>query len=235
MGIVEEVENERVAVAQAHEYFSKRARIYDFVFQKAQPYTRDFLVDRDILSSNMKVLDAGTGTGLLTRILYSLARERGLVNTDFHAFDLTPAMLKKFASWIREQGAEDAISTQVQDVLDLEGLPEKWKDYDLVVTASMLEYVPPESLHKAVAGLLGRLKPGGKMVWMLCGRTPLMKFLIGWMWRSNLYTKSELDVVLAKAGATEVEYLCFPPLNKNSLGEGYMLLVEITRPMGSVN
>ncbi len=235
MLLAEQVQNEQMTTVKAQQFFSKRAKIYDLVFWIARPVTRSFLDGRDVLASNIKVLDAGTGTGLLTRILYSLAREKGLASIVFHAFDLTPAMLNKFSSWIRKQGAEDAISTQVENVLHLENLPETWNNYDLVVTASMLEYVPPESLHKAVAGLLGRLKPGGKMIWMLCARTPVMKFFVGWMWQSNLYTKSELDVVLAKAGVTDVEYLVSPPLNENKFGEGHMLLVEITRPMESVD
>jgi len=227
---------ERETATKAHAFFSKRAAIYDFFFFGLTPYmsvVRSLFVDRDILTSNMKVLDAGTGTGLLTRILYPLARERELSSIVFHAFDLTQAMLDKFSGWIRSEGAEDAISTRVQDVLHLGTLPETWNDYDLIVTASMLEYVPPNSLHKAVAGLLQRLKPGGKMIWLLCGRTTLMKFFIGWLWRSNLYTKPELEVVLAKAGATDVKYLSFPPPYHRASDS--TLVVEITRPMESVN
>ncbi len=229
---VDQVQNHQIAAKQAHAFFSKRARFYDFLFFKLSPYAdvvRALLVDRGVPTSNMKVLDAGTGTGLMTRTLYSLSREKGLSNIVFHAFDLTEAMLAKFGIWIQEQGAEDDISTEVQDVFHLEKLPETWNDYDLIVTACMLEYVPPESLHEAVAGLLDRLKPGGKMIWMTSGRTPLMKIFVGWLWRSNLYTKSELDDVLAKAGVTDVEYLSFPaPYNKT---EGYTLIVEITRPL----
>ena len=70
-----------------------------------------------------------------------------------------------------------------------------------------------------------------KMILFLSGRTPLMRFFLGWLWRSNLYTKSELDVVLEKAGATDVEYLPFPVGNPYLTRGGYMLVVQIARPL----
>jgi cyclopropane fatty-acyl-phospholipid synthase-like methyltransferase len=221
---------ERLAVEKTREFFSRRAPFYDFAFFKISPFmqvVRSLLMDRDVLKSNMKLLDAGTGTGLVTRVLHSLAREKGHSNIVFHAFDLTEAMLKVFHRWIRAEGAEDAISTRVQDVLHLETLPQAWSDYDLIVTSTMLEYVPTASLHEAVAGLLGLLKPGGKMIWLLSGRTLPMRFFVGWLWRSNLYSKSELDAVLAKAGAVKVEYL---PLPRPYPTTKHLLVVEIAKP-----
>jgi 2-polyprenyl-3-methyl-5-hydroxy-6-metoxy-1,4-benzoquinol methylase len=224
----EEERLEQLAVQKTREFFSRRAPFYDFAFFKLSPFmslVRSILIDRDVLASNMKILDAGTGTGLMPRVLYPLAREKGLVNVDFHAFDLTQAMLDVFDRWIRAEGAENAISTRVQDVLHLEALPPTWGEYDLIVTSTMLEYVPPASLHKAVAGLLGLLKPGGKMIWLLTGRTLSTRLFVGWLWRSNLYSRSELDGVLAKAGATNVEYLTFPDPYRTTK---HLLAVEIT-------
>jgi cyclopropane fatty-acyl-phospholipid synthase-like methyltransferase len=221
-------QSERLAVEKTRKFFSRRAAYYEFAFFKLSPFmpvVRSLLVDRKLLTSDMKVLDAGTGTGLMTRVLYPLAREAGLSNIVFHAFDLTQAMLDVFHRWIRAEGADDAISTRVQDVLHLETMPKTWSDYDLIVTSTMLEYVPPESLHKAVSALLGLLKPGGKMIWILSGRTLSMRFFVGWLWQCNLYSKSELEAVLAKAGAVNIEYLSLPrpyPTTK------HLLMVEIT-------
>jgi len=224
------VRKEQVAAKKARAFFSRYAALYQLLVIKLFPYQAvlgSVLQERDVLASNMKVMDAGTGTGLLTRALYPMAREKGLSNVVFHAFDLTQAMLDIFGRWIRAEGAEDAISTRVQDVLHLEALPEAWHDYDLIVTTGMLEYIPPESLHKAVADLLDRLKPGGKMIWFLSGRTPMMRLFVGWMWRCNVYDGAELAAVLAKAGAKNLEYLSFP--SPYEATNGHMLAVEITR------
>jgi len=191
------------------------------------PVVRSLLADRNLLTSNMKVLDAGTGTGLMTRVLHSLAGEAGLSNIDFHAFDLTQEMLDVFHRWIHSEAAEAAISTRLQDVLQLETLPRTWSDYDLIVTSTMLEYVPTESLPGAVSGLLGLLRPGGKMIWLLSGRTLAMRFFVGWLWRSNLYSKSELEAVLAEAGAVNVEYLSLPRPYPTTR---HLLAVEIQAP-----
>ena len=62
----EDVQDEQLAVAESHAFFSRRAAVYDLFFFKLTPYmsvVRSLFVDRDILTSNMKVLDAGTGTG----------------------------------------------------------------------------------------------------------------------------------------------------------------------------
>ncbi len=232
--VSEEEQTEQAAATDARKFFNKRAAFYDFMFFKLLnfvPVFRDFLADRDLLTSDMKVLDAGTGTGLLTRILYPMAGEKGLSNVTFHAFDLTQAMLDVFHKWMRKEGAEEGISTRIANVLHLETLPETWDDYDLIVTASMLEYIPRNSLHKAIAGLLARLKPGGKMILCIAGDTPLMRFFIGWLWRSNVYTRSELDVVLTRAGATNVKHLPFPPARPYLTDGGYTQVVEMIRPL----
>ncbi len=223
---------EQMTIAQIKAYFTKRASFYQPIVVKLFGYqlvVGALLKDRDVLSSDMKVLDAGAGTGLITRALYPLACKMGLSDMTFHAFDLTPAMLDVFRGWIRREGAEDLISTRIQDVLHLEALPEAWNDYDLIVSNGMLEYIAPESLHKAVAGLLDRLKPGGKLICFFSAHTPLMKFFVGWMWRCNLYSESELDAILAKAGAKDVKHLPWPrPFHTTGR---YLLAVEITRPL----
>ncbi len=68
------------------------------------------------------------------------------------------------------------------------------------------------------------------MIWIVSGRTLSMRIFVGWMWRASLYTKAELDDVLAKAGVRHYEYLSFP--RPYQATEGHMFAVEITRPAG---
>ncbi len=224
------IQARQMTVEQTRAYYSKYAPFYHLVAVKMMGYglvIRALLADRNVLSSNMKVLDAGAGTGLMTRNLYPMVREKGLSNIIFHAIDLTPAMLEVLRGWIRAEGAEDVISTRIQNVLELETLPETWGDYDLIVSSGMLEYIPPESLPKVIAGLVDRLKPGGKLICVFSGSTILMKILVGRLQRCNLYCKSDLDVIFEKAGATDVKYLPFPRPYHNT--ERHMPAVEITR------
>ncbi|MBW2712204.1 MAG: class I SAM-dependent methyltransferase [Deltaproteobacteria bacterium] len=224
------VQMQQMTAEQVKAYYTKRAAYYPLIIKMLgyRLVIQALLADRDVLTSDMKVLDAGAGTGLMTRILYPLAREKGLSNIAFHAFDLTQAMLDVLRGWIRAEGAEDVISTRIQNVLQLETLPETWNNYDLIVSSGMLEYIPPDSLHKVLAGLIDRLKPGGKLICVFSGRTIPMRIFVGWMQRCNLYTKSELDVIIAKAGATDVRHLPFP--RPYQATDGQLLAVEITRP-----
>ena len=44
------------------------------------------------------------------------------------------------------------------NVLHLNELPSSWRNYDLIVSASVLEYLPPASLAEALSGLRSLLK-----------------------------------------------------------------------------
>ncbi len=70
------------------------------------------------------------------------------------AFDFTRAMLDCPRAKLAAAGDAGVELTQA-DVLGLDALPSAWKDYDLVVTASVLEYVPRERFAEALAGLRG--------------------------------------------------------------------------------
>jgi hypothetical protein len=74
-----------------------------------------------------------------------LAR-RHLKPEALHAFDLTPAMLAEFRrSMLRRPGLD--VEIHEADVLELDTLPATWTGYDLIVTASMLEYVQRDRSH----------------------------------------------------------------------------------------
>lgn len=90
------------------------------------------------LGADMRILDAGCGTATTTLALRSAASARGISSGTIDAFDLTPAMLDRFRATLDQSGIEDVRLAQA-DVLRLDTLPQSWNDYDLVVTASMLE------------------------------------------------------------------------------------------------
>lgn len=73
---------------------------------------------------------------------------RGFTPARLHAFDLRPAMLDHFRQTLQRRAIEDVELAQA-NVLQLDALPDSWTDYDLVVSASILEYVPREHIVEA--------------------------------------------------------------------------------------
>lgn len=81
------------------ELYDTKAALYHRVFDDVLRYgagLRAFLRPSDYLRPNLKILDAGCGSGVLTRTLHEMARERDLPGLTFHAFDLSESMLALF-------------------------------------------------------------------------------------------------------------------------------------------
>jgi ubiquinone/menaquinone biosynthesis C-methylase UbiE len=121
---------------------------------------RAWFLRSPLLTSGLRVLDAGCGTGVVTLALRDALLRRGLAPGPMQAFDLTPAMLGRFREELARLGIADIELAQA-DVLALNRLPASWSHYDLVVSASMLEYLPPARLSTALRGLRSLLKEGG--------------------------------------------------------------------------
>ena len=143
-----------------------------------------------------------------------------------HPFDLTPAMLDRLRETLRRRGI-NGVELMEANVLQLDELPASWRDYDLVVSASMLEYVPHDRFVDALAGLRARLKEGGSFVLFITRRNPLMRLLIGRWWASNLYNASELADAFQRAGFSKFAFRSFPPTARHLSVWGQ--IVEATR------
>jgi len=126
-----------------------------------------------------------------------------------HAFDLTPAMLELFRRTLRKRGIE-GIDVAQADVLRLNALPASWSDYDLIVTASMLEYLPRERFSEGLSGLRSRLQKAGRLLLFITRRNWLTKPLIGRWWQSNLYAAGDLVQSFREAGFAPVRFHRFP-------------------------
>jgi cyclopropane fatty-acyl-phospholipid synthase-like methyltransferase len=112
-------------------------------------------------------------------------------------------------------------------VLALDALPAGWTQYDLVLSASMLEYVPRERFADALRGLRCRLRDDGRFVLFVTRRNWLTRPLIGRWWRSNLYTAAELRDAFRAAGFSRVAFPGFPPAAAHLAVWGHVL--EATR------
>lgn len=191
--------------------FSERSEGYvRFVRSVGYPQgIRAFFLASPLLRSDLRVLDAGCGTGIVTLALREALLRRGLAPGAMHAFDLTPAMLERFRRTLRERALE-GIDLAQADVLELHTLPASWNDYDLIVSASMLEYLPRARLAAGLRGLRLLLKPGGSFVLFITRRNWLTRPLIGRWWRSNLYKAAELRGAFEEAGFASIAFGRFP-------------------------
>lgn len=167
------------------------------------------------------MLDAGCGTGVVTLALYEALVRRGLAAGTFHAFDLTPAMLERFNDTLKKRRVD--VQTRQADVLELESLPEAWNEYDLIVSASMLEYVPPSQLGQALAGLRERLNDHGHLVVFITKSNWLTRPLIRRWWQSNVYTQRELVDAFRFTGFSHATFSAFPFAARYLAAWGYVI------------
>ena len=193
------------------ELFSERSESYvRFIRLVRYPQAlRAFFFASPLLRSDLRILDAGCGTGVVTLALHEALVRRGFTSESLHAFDLTPAMLERFRRTLRERALEGVELAQA-DVLELGALPASWHDYDLIVSASMLEYLPKTQLASALRGLRLLLRPGGSFLLFITRRNWLTRPLIGRWWRSNLYSADELERAFREAGFESIIFRRFP-------------------------
>jgi SAM-dependent methyltransferase len=198
----------RSAVQELYTKSVDRYSSFIALFQSPQAM-QAMLRRSDLLRPGLRMLDAGCGFGMVTFALVAILREKNLDYETIDAFDLTPAMLARFQNEL-EMRRIARVQLQHADVLALETLPPSWTNYDLIISASMLEYLPKQGLLRALRGLRARLAPDGHIVLMITRKTPETKVLIEWWWHAERYTKNELLRALSEAGFRNPIFHRFP-------------------------
>jgi SAM-dependent methyltransferase len=142
-----------------------------------------------------------------------------------NAFDITPAMLDRFREKISKLSREpdssrsarndgkpgiDGVELAQCDVLHLDALPDSWSNYELIISASMMEYLPRDEFSGVLRALRARLSQDGTLVLFITRRNGLMRPLIGRWWQSNLYTADELRAAYTDAGFARTDFSRFP-------------------------
>lgn len=196
--------------SEVQQFFSTRTETYNS-FISAFRYPQGIcalLQASDLLRPGLRVLDAGCGTGAITFAFIRAMAGRGLKYESIHAFDLTPAMLSRFQTSLDTREIND-VQLRQADVLALDQLPQSWTEYDLILSASMLEYLPKRELPLALAELRKRLSPNGSLLIVITKKSPEAKLLIEWWWRSERYARRELDRAFAAGGFRDVTFRRF--------------------------
>jgi len=178
-------------------------------FFRSQQATQALLQSSDLLRPGLRVLDAGCGFGMVTFALLDVLQQRNFDYQRVDAFDLTPAMLARFRQTLETHGIP-RVQLRQADVLALDTLPPSWTDYDLIVSASMLEYLPRQELPRALEALRTRLAPGGDILIVISRKVPETKALIQWWWHAERYTGRELRRIFEQAGIQDPEFRRFP-------------------------
>ncbi|RLQ20697.1 methyltransferase domain-containing protein [Seongchinamella sediminis] len=196
---------------KAIQLYTSRSRSY-LRFVNAFAYARGLRAywEKSVhLKSGLAVLDAGCGTGIASMALRQAMVGRGLKPGTIKCFDITPQMLTIFREKVDNEAIEGVEIVQA-DVLHLDSLPVDWKDFDLIISAAMMEYLPSEQLVDALSGLRSRLSETGRMVLFITRKNWLMKLLITRWWHANYYHKSELFDCFSRAGFSEITFGSFP-------------------------
>jgi len=191
-------ENER---RTAREIYTRRSREYlRFVNAVLYPQGLRAFFRSYPLPPAPRVLDAGCGTGIVACALLRVLGERGREAARLDGFDLTPAMLDQFRVLVDRLGLSK-IRLMQADALALDRLPADWRDYDLVMSSAMLEYLPRERLVDALSSLRRLMEPTrGVMLVFISRRNLLMRWMIRKRWGANTYSRRELSAAFERAG-----------------------------------
>ena len=161
------------------------------------------------LKPGAKVLDAGCGAGAVTFALLGAFARQQISPARVDAFDLTPAMLARFQAKLHRDGVT-GVRLHQADLFALSELPEDWRDYDLIVTSAMLEYVPKDRLAEGLRSLASRLSSGGQLLLFISRRSWFNRWAMERWWRANCYDRAEIRSALAAAGFRNIVFRHFP-------------------------
>jgi ubiquinone/menaquinone biosynthesis C-methylase UbiE len=199
--------------------YTKRALNYESLYVNRLGWGKEldaFFHNSNYLQTSLKILDAGCGTGVITRTLNKIAEEKGYKGLVFHAFDLTQGMLDIFQKQITEKGLKN-VELEQADVLKPNSLPSNWNEYDLIISSALLEYIPKEQIINALSNLRQLLKDGGTLLIFITRRNFVSSLASKLWWKTNLFEEDKFLAILQNVGFNKVEQRNLPSCGRSTL------------------
>jgi cyclopropane fatty-acyl-phospholipid synthase-like methyltransferase len=213
---------------KAKQIYNKKFSLYHFIFYTIIRYNKGvkhFLNNSLKLKSNSHILDAGCGSGLLTKTLYSQSKKYNLKNIKFTAIDISQKMLEPFKAWIKNNNITN-IKINQEDILNLKE-NHKPNTYDLIVSSAMLEYLSKQELKQTLSNFNQTLKKQGKILIFISKKNTITNLLIKKWWKANTHKKQEIKSLLIKQSFKNINFKKFKfPYNYLNLG---IIIVQATK------
>lgn len=212
---------------KVQDLYTKRALSYESLYVKRLGWGKElntFFTNSAYLQSSLKILDAGCGTGVITRTLNKVAIEKGYEDIVFHAFDLNQGMLDIFQMKITEEKGLQNVELQQADVLKLDSLRASWGEYDLIISSALLEYIPKEQVNNALVNLKKLLKDDGKMLFFITRRNLVTNLMGKLWWKTNLFEDDKFQRTLRDVGFNEIQPRTLP-----SKWSKYIMVFEVIK------
>jgi len=189
------------------ELYTLQSALYHLLFFKILRYdqsVRKYLMKTLVLRDHMKILDAGSGSGLITKIVAEKSNRQNIA-LQIHAFDFTKSMLDRLRFWIIKNKNRN-ITTRIADVRNLRTLPQNWNTYDLVLTSAMLEYLNTKDIIIGLHNIKKLMKKNGKIIIFISKKNIITHYLIKKWWKANTYTQKEISALLRQIGFRKIQF-----------------------------
>jgi ubiquinone/menaquinone biosynthesis C-methylase UbiE len=152
------------------------------------------------LREEMRILDAGIGTGFLT---ISLMREAP-ISLNVTGLDFSSGMLVGLKRNLRQYDFEIRVQPHVGDMCRM---PFPDESFDLVMTSEAMEYLP--DVRDGISECARVLRPGGQFLF-IATKNSFMGKLIAATWRNKVLDPAHVRDCMMRAGIGQVENLRFP-------------------------
>jgi len=210
---------------QAKQIYNNKFSLYHLIFYIILRYNKAVQshINNSIqIKSNSAILDAGCGSGLITKTLYNQAKKNNKNNIKFTAIDISQNMLLFLNKWIKKNKIK-TIQTKQIDILKTKSKLQ----FNLIISSVMLEYLKKQEMKKALKIFNSQLKKQGKILIFICKKNIITNLLIKKWWKANTYKKQEIKSLLKEQSYKNINFKKFKfPHNYLNLGT---IIVEASK------